>query len=256
MMKNPLKTYFGLLLVLPAFFWGCDGSNDSFSPDFAGSGSGKGGSTARFTVSGNRLYTVDHRQLNVFNIENAETPVKTADMQVGWGIETIFPRGQHLFIGSQAGVFIYTTEQPDAPRQLSVFQHVVSCDPVVADERYAYVTLRSVENFCGRFTNQLDILDIQDLTRPTLLITYPMRGPKGLGIDDGTLFVCDDGLKVFDASNVFELKQLAHFHMDAEDVITLGGHLLVTANDGLYQYRYSQGDIQLLSKITVNRIIE
>ena len=48
-----------------------------------------------------------------------------------------------LFIGSQTGMFIYNLSNPDNPVQDGQFNHVRSCDPVIADEKYAYVTLRS-----------------------------------------------------------------------------------------------------------------
>ena len=40
-----------------------------------GSSGGKGGSTARFAISGSYLYTVDKTSLHVFNISDAANPV-------------------------------------------------------------------------------------------------------------------------------------------------------------------------------------
>jgi hypothetical protein len=215
----------------------------------AGEGSsGQGGSMARFAIVEDHLYTVDQQSLNVYDISRAEDPSKLANTYVGFNIETIFPREDHLFIGSQDGMYIYDIAEPERPQQLSVYRHILSCDPVVADDQYAYVTLRSVEGACGRFTNQMDVVDISDLTRPLLVRTYPMTFPKGLGIDDSTLFVCDDGLKVFDAGQPDSLILRQHFRIKANDVIPYNGNLMVIGDDGLYQYFY--GDtIRLASKL-------
>ena len=50
---------------------------------------------------------------------------------VGWNIETIFPYKTNLYIGSTTGVFIFNTNNPYRPHQISAFSHVTGCDPVV-----------------------------------------------------------------------------------------------------------------------------
>ncbi len=62
------------------------------------------------------------------------------------------------------------------PSSEGQFAHTRSCDPVIADEKYAYVTLRS-GNQCMGFTNQLEILDISDLNSPSLISTYLLTNP-------------------------------------------------------------------------------
>ena len=105
----------------------------------------------------------------------------------------------------------------------------------------------------------LIVLDISDLRNPKLLITYPMTNPHGLGIDNGTLFICEGtaGLKVFDASDVYKIPSnlIAYFgEMDAYDVIPFSDNLILIGKDGLYQFDYSDlSNIRLLSKITINR---
>ncbi len=210
---------------------------------------GQGGSLARFAVSGDYLYTVDKNSINVFDISAPANPEKKNRVEVGPNIETIFPKASNLFIGSQEGLYIFDISAPLQPQFLSVFTHVVSCDPVVADHEYAYVTLRSTETFCGGTNNQLDIVDIADLRNLRLIITYPMSGPKGLGIDGEELFVCDDGLKVFDATDVNNLKLKYHFNIEANDVIPYNGNLMVIGDDGLYQYSYLNDTITLSSRL-------
>jgi hypothetical protein len=135
-------------------------------------------------------------------------------MQIEWDIETIFPYKTNLFIGSSSGMHILDISSPESPAKVSTYVHIRSCDPVVVDDKYAYVTLRS-GTACQGFTNQLEVIDITDLKAPELLKTYPMTNPHGLGIDKSTLFICDgrDGLKAFDASDVYKIDQapLAHY---------------------------------------------
>jgi len=256
-MKNIL-----IIIGMVVLFAACsnEDSDIGFSESAPSGGNGVGGSTARFTIAGNYLYTVDNSTLNIFNIDNTAEPVFLLEEFLDWGtIETIFNRGENLFIGTQTGVFIYDISTPDQPRFLSLFEHLFACDPVIADDTHAYVTLRSNRAGCGRINNQLDVLDITDLNSPRLIRTYPMSGPKGLGKDGNLLFVCDDGLKVYDATSVIDLTLLQHFDdISANDVIPLNGNLLVIGDDGLYQYDYTGESLQLLSKLSVlgNQIAE
>lgn len=234
--------------ALAALIGSCVSDGD-VSP--SGNSNGVGGSMARFAISGNHLYTVDYNSLNVFDISDAANPTKTNQMEVRVSIETIFPKDTTLFIGSQEGMYIYDITSPTQPEFLSVFTHIVSCDPVVADNRYAYVTLRSEGGFCGRSTDQLDIIDIQNLRNPFLVTSYSMSNPKGLGVDSNTLFVCDDGLKVFDVSNVNNLTLKYQFDIEAHDVIPYQGNLMVIGGDGLYQYDYTGDTVTFASKISI-----
>ena len=62
---------------------------------------GTGGSMARFGLREDRLYTVDNTDLRVFDVSIPERPLYIRNVPTGnWGIETIFPFGNHLFIGS------------------------------------------------------------------------------------------------------------------------------------------------------------
>lgn len=217
---------------------------------------GVGGSMARFTIIEERLYTVGNNDLQVFNISNTINPVLSSKKNMGWGIETIFPFKNKLFIGSQTGMFIYSLSNPDNPIQEGQFNHVRSCDPVIADNNHAYVTLRS-GSMCAGFNNELDILNINNLSNPTMVKVYALTNPHGLSKDGNTLFICDgsDGLKIYNATNVSDLKLIKKIEgIETFDVITLGGVALVVAKDGLYQYDYTNlSDIRFLSKITLTK---
>ena len=219
---------------------------------------GFGGSTARFTISHNTLYIVDNTNLHIYDISNNSNPTKVADKNIGWSIETIFPYKNSLFIGSSSGVYIYDISNPVSPTQTSIYNHITACDPVCVDDEYAYFTL-SNDAPCHMGVNQLEVVDITNLASPTLKITVPMTNPKGLGIDNHKLFVCDgnDGLKVYDASDVMQIqnKMIAHFaNINSFDVIPFNNDLIMVGSDGLYQYDYSNvQNISLLSRIPVEK---
>lgn len=216
---------------------------------------GIGGSMATFTIVDEFLYIIDNSNLNVFSISNPELPVNKNVLPLDWGIETIFPYEQNLFVGSQTGMHVIDNSNPENPVWLSTFNHVFSCDPVVVSGDRAYVTLRS-NNTCNGFTNELDVIDISDLANPQLIMSYPMQNPHGLGIDGQALFLCEGegGLKIFDASDDYKIDENLKMHFttfDAYDVIPHDNILYLIGKDGLYQFDYSDiEDIQLLSKLT------
>jgi hypothetical protein len=226
------------------------GGSASASP----AGAGTGGSMARFTIVNNYMYAVSQSALNVVSISNPTDPVVNNRVSIGWGIETIYPFSNRLFIGSSSGMFVYDITNPTNPTRLSSFAHARSCDPVIADNNNAFVTLRS-GNACQGFTNQLDVLDITNITSPVLKKSYPMTNPHGLSKDGNTLIICDgkDGVKFYNAADVNNLALLKTISgIEAYDVIAQNGWALVVAKDGLYQYDYSSlTDIKLLSKLTV-----
>ena len=238
--------------------WGCRGC--LFSTDLASSSMGAqkssspfgmGGSMARFTIVNSHLYTVSTSSLDVYNISAPQTPAFTSKLQLVWGIETIYPFKNKLFIGSNTGIFIYDISNPAQPSKQGQFNHVRTCDPVIAEDNYAYVTLRTGTG-CPGATNQLDVLDIREISQPSLVKTYPMTNPHGLSKDGDLLFICDgkQGLKVYNASNansIFLLKQISG--PETYDVIAWNDLAIVSAADGLYQYDYSDvNNIKLLSK--------
>lgn len=241
---------YGLLIV---FSLGCTKDDSSFS---AGEvyNSGKGGSTAKFTISQDVLYVVNPRTLKAFDISTPSAPRQVSETLLGTDIETIFPKGNHLFIGAQSGMHIYDISNKYNPQFVSTYTHVVSCDPVVAHEDYAFVTLRNgTSGPCRRGINSLDVLDISNPAQPKVVARYPMTQPRGLGIDaNWNLFVCDGKLKHLDATNPRSV--IAKNVYDAEeplDVIPVGDRLLLIAKDGLYQYKIENNQLVLLSKISV-----
>ena len=224
-----------------------------------GGGSGTGGSMARFTLVGDYLYSVSDSDMRVFSLANLDAPALANTLELGWGIETIIPHEDKLFIGSATGMQIWDNQNPELPTFLSEFRHATACDPVFVKDNFAYVTLRD-GNACQGFVNQLDLIDITDLTNPTLEKTFQMDNPHGLSIDGDNLFLCEGafGLKTFDIEDPTKLgsKKIDHIKdISAYDVIALPGDsdiLLMIGEGGFFQYDYSNPrDLKEISRILV-----
>jgi len=224
------------------------GSVGSSSPSVT-----KAGSMSRFALTGDFLQAIDRRTLKSFQLNPLQITTST---NLNRNAETLFPRNNELFIGTTTGMIIYDVSNPSTPNHLSDFNHARSCDPVVVDGDYAYVTLRPGSP-CQGFSNQLDVINISSITSPYLVKSYQMSNPHGLGIENNTLFICDgeDGLKVYDISNKEEIdqNQLYHFEeMNGFGVIPHAGNLLFIGSDGLAQYDYSDpSNMILLSTISL-----
>ena len=216
---------------------------------------GTGGSMARFGLLNDRMYAVSYSDIKVFNTATPANPNFVTTVSTGVNdIETIFPFGNNLFLGSNTGMHIFSVANPNQPVKTGVFTHARVCDPVIADQNYAYVTLRSGST-CQGFTNQLDVVNISNMSSPTLFKSYPLKNPHGLSKDGNTLFICDgaDGLKIFDATNAASITLLKTIgNIETYDVIAQNGYALVVAKNGLHCVDYrNMNDIKLISTITI-----
>jgi hypothetical protein len=238
----------GLIMILTS----CDNGNDSsLNPQ-----TGTGGSMARFAITGNTLYIVSKQSLEVYNITDGASPVKEVTKDMSVGIETIFPFKDNLFIGASDGMYIYDNSKPTNPVLLSKFTHIQSCDPVVVQGKYAYVTLRNgVVCRPGNTFSSLDVVDVSNPSSPVMVHSQRMDSPYGLGVSGSKLFVCegDNGFTVLDISNpALPVYKHRFQELPSYDVIVHDKHLIITGKKGLFQYQYDDTDsVKLLSKIPV-----
>ncbi|HTI93850.1 MAG TPA: hypothetical protein VL727_24825 [Puia sp.] len=220
-----------------------------------GSKTGTAGSTAVMTLVGDYLYALpESHSVGVVQVTDSSHPTLTNKIYAGYDLETIFPIQNRLLLGSKEGVYIYSIDNPAEPVQIGQFIHGRACDPVIADESNAYVTLHAGTS-CGGSANELDVLNATDLSQATLLKTYPMTHPSGLSKDGNLLFVCDGPVvKVFNTADPANLQPVTTLNVkDAYDLIAANHLLLVAGPDGLYQYDYSDvNHITLLSHLAVS----
>ncbi len=228
------------------------GAKDSWS-----SGAGTAGSMARFMLNGSYLHLITHPwMMKTVDVERGDRMNIVDSIRVDRNMETLFLLGNRMFIGTTTGMLIWDVTDATRPRQVSHYDHITACDPVVADGNYAYVTLRTGTR-CANGQNLLEVIDISSIENPFLVKSYPMFNPHGLGIDGNLLFICDGkaGLKVYDKSDPLEIinRKLAHYpDLFAFDVIPMKGILMLIAEEGLYQYDYSNPrDIVQISHIPI-----
>lgn len=253
-MKNSIKILL-VCFVVSSLFYGC--SKDQLSASTEISNTGQGGSLAKFAIQNNYMYAVEGVMLKVYDVSaSSKTSLVNTINLNNIGVETIFCYNQYLFFGTQNGMLIYGLTNPENPKYISTYSHVVSCDPVVVSGNMAYVTLSS-GNRCNRGMNQLEVIDISNINNPQLLKTYPMGSPKGMAIDGKYLYLCDqkEGFKVLDITdnmNIVELNRISN--LLAYDVISSGNILTITSTSGVYQYDSSDPrNLKLLSKISTNK---
>jgi len=223
-----------------------NGTQDTGSPTQS---DGKGGSLATFALKGNYLYTVDYQKLNVFNVQSKENPVKVNQKVVGFNIETLYSLDNYLFIGSRNGMFIYDITNPENPNLLSESQHFTACDPVVANQTHAFVTLHSNTN-CGNDLNTLMVYDIADPRNPILIHQRNLSFPRGLALHNNYLIVCDDELKIFDISDPAEPILAKSYNSNFKDVVVYNEVLYAFGENSVSQFKWSGNDFLTLEQIS------
>lgn len=239
----------------PDMFWN---SISIFESDVlaldAGINIGTGGSYAKFQIYNNALYTLDDYKLNTFNITDYNSISLVSETWLGgWfggELETTFILKDYLFIGATNGMHIVGLQDEFNPSYTSSFTHATGCDPVVAEENTAYITVRG-GNTCGAIEDQVNIIDVADISMPTEHSTYFLSNPYGLGVRDHVLYVCnDEGINVFDAQNPNEIILENTYQTTSKDVIPLSSHLIAVGDNVIHQYNYADNfGLELISTV-------
>lgn len=239
--------------LLIGIFSSC--SQDATSEFNFGEGSGVQavtGSTASFQAVNGFLYLMGDGSMKVFDIRG-ETPSQLSTIAISSLAETIFSYGDNLLLGTQSGMIIYDISIPSNPQLISQVDHQTACDPVIAKDQIAYLTIRSGVGCNNAFpVNTLVVLDISDLENPIETHRIQMNSPRGLAISNGRLFVGEgaQGMQQFSLADpelpVFEM---AYSGIQAEDLIALDQQLIITGPNGVLQYTNNDGTLEYLSSI-------
>ena len=234
-------------------------SSDSSSSGGDGTVIGVGGSTARMTLAGDYLYAIAGSDVQLLDVTSPATPLPWTQVRIDWDIQTLFPYGDYLLVGAADGMHILDNTDPASPEHVGDFQHARAIDPVVAQNDVAYVTLKvDTTQPDNGITNQMNVVDITDVTQPVLLDTISMQGPEGLSVLGDRLYVCDDiaGIKIFDVSAPTQPEiQGSIAGVNCSDVIAYGELLFVISDEGLTQYDVSSGIPVLLSRINTEPVV-
>lgn len=213
---------------------------------------GVGGSMARFTTIGDRLYILSDFLLETVDISTGKDPKPMGNIPISFTAETLFPFGSHLYIGTTNGMHIYSVASSGLPEHVSTTAHIQSCDPVISDGKYAYVTLRGGTP-CGGITNQLEAYDIEDPFNPQLIQEFAMDNPHGLTKVDNFLYVCEGtgGWKKIKSNlpGSFKTEQANKSHSAYDVLLTPQNTLLFVGSRGIYQYDLNGNNPKLISEL-------
>ena len=224
------------------------------------------GSYATLLIVDNFLYAINEEELTTFDITDNKDPKELNKQNVGFDIENIYHNAGVLFIGSSTTLYIFSINEIGIPVKKSETEYNFDnqewqpCDPVIANDEFAYVTLStSIEGLgpCGGRVsiNQLRIYDISDFSAPVLISITEMEFPKGLAIDQDVLYVCEGnlGVKVMDVSDP-SAPILIDFldGFQSYDLILKGNLMMVVGPSEIRQFDISDvNDIVYLSTINL-----
>lgn len=237
-----------ILLSSAAFLTSCQSDKASVNAQ-----TGLGGSMARFTLTGDHLYIAENNSLEIINVTDPRNPTYVGETELDVFTETIFPYKDMLFMGTPNGMLIYSIANPEAPYQLSFYQHILGCDPVVVQDDIAYVSVNAGTQCRQGSVPILEAVDVSDPSNPEVLSQFFPEASLGLGVDDSVLFHCrgDYGLALYKTNlpdTMYQTGILPNIH--AWDVIPFNNILLVIGQNGLYQYDYSDpNNLALLSQL-------
>lgn len=239
------------LLILTLF--ACSNDANDFSPDL--SGTGTGGSLAKFTVLNNHLVVLNGQNVRNYSIEPGGELRFINEIFVGGQLETIFPYGNNnLLIGSSNAVHFLGIQNDGQIAYVSAYEHLTACDPVVAQDGIAFSTLKISDCRSGTI-DFLEAIDISDIENPQVLKVYETQSPFGLAIRNSRLFVCEKGgLTMYHYTENGTLTEIDFQTLpDAIplDVIVSDTHLVIRTDNGFYNMSYGDSSLgSVLGSIT------
>lgn len=218
---------------------------------FAGNSNGAVGTVNRIAEHNGHVYVIGKSLLSVFS-DNGSFELVNQE-PIFWGaMETIYPLGNSLFIGTQNSMLVYNLSNPTMPEYTGSYIHPVSCDPVLPiNENTAYVSLRSGEfAACPGDTNELLVLNINNSSGHVSEIqNFGLSSPYGMTVKGDRLYVGEgaNGLAIFNASDPRNLSLInIDRSIEAYDIIahpTRSDLILIAGPEGFSQYEINSSDV-------------
>lgn len=223
-----------LVILLLGIIFGCSDDSSDFSPEL--SGVGQGGSLTRFTIVNNQLLVLDGQSIIQYNIKEGGEFEFRHEVAIEPGMETIHANGEYILVGSNSAVYFLKFNSFGTLGLVSSYEHITSCDPVVASNGIAYSTLRSTGcRFNG--AEVLDVIDFSDIENPKLIKSYTTHSPYGLALNEQYLFVCEyGGITMYDRSDSEALEKVDFLEVEGHtpiDLILRGNNMVVRTMDGV-----------------------
>jgi len=175
------------------------------------------------------------------------------DFGVGTNILSLRSYKDSLLVeGDQNGLSLYQITSSTLKEKgiLSASQYY---DPFVYNSDYIYM-LESKSYVVNGYTHpdELSIFNPKSLIAPVINYRKNLHLPKDISMDSNSnIFVCDSGLKVFDASVDTALNLKNHFRIEADRITNYNDDLFIMNNTGLCQYKFASDTINLLSRIPI-----
>ena len=200
---------------------------------------GTGSSYATFAVIDNYLYRADrHGSLITYDITTPDKIKQIGSVDVGWGVESLYPTPNFLFVGGGSGMYIFDRMQPEKPVQISKIEHTRACDPVVVSGSTAFVTLRG-SGICGGAADELLCVTIKDPHKPEVMTAKALVTPWGLALQGPQLYVShgDSGYSLFDVTDPSSPALTATWNdTPTRDFIWSGHTLFVMSQHNVFIY--------------------
>lgn len=234
-MKNKIL----LLLASTILFFGCGQEGSTPTSKQGQGGTSVGGSLALYAFHQNYMYKISGNSLSIYNVSDARNPVFLNEQEIEPGVETIMI-DNYLFFGSRTGLIVYSLVNPESPNHITTYSHVTSCDPVIIDGNYAFVTL-SAQTQC-RGVNELHAIDISDIQNLKLVGQKNMRQPQGLASNGDYLYICEGeyGLTIINKSTPGQLIEVKNIkNLNVIDAIFRNNTLTLRGPNGVYKYNCS-----------------
>lgn len=244
-----------LSLLCLAFIFSCDNDSSDFSPDL--SGTGTGGSLAKFTIINNQVLVLNQNEVKQYDIRASGELIYKSQISIGGQLETIFPYGtESVLIGSSDAVYFLGFDANNTLTLKSTYAHLTACDPVVAKDGIAFSTLKISD--CRNGTDDfIEAIDISDIENPKVLRVYNTTAPFGLAINNSFLFICEKGgLTMYSYNEEGDITAIDFKEIPNAiplDLIISDRNLIIRTDDGFYNMSYGDtglGDV--LGSVTTN----
>lgn len=228
-----MNRYYFIIIFLLALVSCSKQSNDATTTSV------QTGSLASFNIKDNFLLLVDHDRILTYDISNPDSPKYMTQYSDHSNVfETLFIQGDNIFVGTQNAMLIFAMGSAGQLELKGQAQHIRSCDPVVVQDQYAYVTTRT-GSVCLGF-NQLVIYDVSDIYNPKEMSSYSLTNPFGLAINGNYLYVCDlvDGLVIMDVSEKTNPKIITKIEsaQKPKDIIILSETEMMVLNEAYISF--------------------
>ncbi len=195
------------------------------------------------------IYAITDTELITIDRTDSQNLQEIDKHELGGRLENLYVVDGAIFIGSETDMHIFTIQSNGIPSIQSSTQHIEFgdtpvrfCDPVVASQDIAYVTLTTettAPGGCGtQEVNSLLIYDVHDKTAPILKNELNLDSPQGLAIHGDLLFVTNlnTGTHIYRVDHHGGLTNENFIAGGAQDVVAVGNKLMIVSSTEINQY--------------------